>query len=98
MKKRKDDLKTNEWYYQYTKEDFLKLMKDHPFVEFSVDGVSRYLSSNTYRWNSRLEILEEKCFINDDLELGWREGTIESTVDLEEGFLIDFIVRTYCDD
>ena len=98
MKKNKDDLKINEWYYKYTKEDFLKLIKGYPFVEFFIDGESRYLSGNRYRWNNNLEILEEQYFINGNLEKGWREGSIEATVDFEEGFLIDFIVWIYCED
>ena len=98
MKKENNQLKFNEWYYQYTKEEFLNLIKEYPFVVFFVDGQESYMiSGNRYRWNSNLEVLEEMYYLNGKLEKGWRGSTIESTVDIEEGFLIDFIVRTYED-
>lgn len=89
------DLKLEEWNYNYSKEDFLSLIKRHPFIPFFVDGSSCYLSGNTFRWNSELNVLEEEYFINNELDEGWRKSSIETTVNIEEGFLIDFIVFNY---
>lgn len=56
LEKEQGYLKTDTWYYDYTKEEFIDVLKKYPNIPFFVeDGIE---NNKYFRWNSKKNILQ----------------------------------------
>lgn len=84
----KIDLKSNKWYYDFTEENFIELIKLYPYVPFFVSGDSCFVTGDTYRWNDKLNRLESFKPLSNI----WEENSLGMVVDFEGDALVDFVI------
>ena len=91
LEKEQGYLKTDRWYYDYTKTEFIDLTKKYPYIPFCVYDGSE--NNKYYRWNSEKDILESveatQIFFDN-----WKPGDIHIKSMLPRKQYLMFIVYT----
>lgn len=83
-------LKTDRWYYDYTKEKFIDVAKKYPYMPFCVDNG---ISVSYYRWNEKKRILE--CADPGQILIGyWQIGILNVKEIIPGKPYLSFIVFT----
>lgn len=91
LEKEQGYLKTDRWYYDYTKSEFIDLVKKYPYIPFFVENSSG--EDKYYRWNPEIGILETVNAIQ-ILFGNWKPGDIHIKSMIPSKPYLTFIVYT----